>query len=177
MISALVELLGSFYQSGDLNMAEAIARSLLAAIPEDTVATLFLGLVCYRTGRLPEALRFFSRAERRPDESDVPAVPGGPAAAECLNEATRPGSSLAHGWYDLGLVLARHGRYRQAAKALAAAVATRPGFAEAQRAMRAISSRPHGPEAGDRTPAVGTTQPRAPSLESRLTGTTLCGKP
>lgn len=174
MISALVELLGSFYQSGDFNMAEAIARSLLAAIPEDTVATLFLGLVCYRTGRLPEALRFFSRAERRPDESDVP---GGPAAAECLNEATRPGSSLAHGWYELGLVLARHRRYRQAANALAAAVAARPGFVEAQRAMRAISSRLHRSEAGDRPTAAGTTQPRRAPLESSIPGAFYCGEP
>lgn len=145
------------FETDNLTQAEAIARSLLAAIPDDVVATSILGLICYRTGRLPEAMRFFSLADRCASQSvgkpGDAAVPGGPASGECLLEATRPGSNLARGWYDLGLILARHGRYRQAANALAAAVAARPGFVEAQRTMRAISSRLRHAGSGARPPA------------------------
>ena len=47
MINALFDLLGAFYQSGDLAQAEWIARSILQAIPDDSVSLQFLGLVYY----------------------------------------------------------------------------------------------------------------------------------
>lgn len=62
MINALFDLLGAFYQSGDLAQAEWIARSILRAIPDDSVSLQFLGLVYYRTRRRAQALRFFAAA-------------------------------------------------------------------------------------------------------------------
>ena len=55
MIDALFDLLGTFYQSGDLLQAEWIARSILQAIPDDIVSLQFLGLVYYRTRRREQA--------------------------------------------------------------------------------------------------------------------------
>ena len=62
MISAMVDLLAGCYQAGNLDQMEAIARSLLAAIPEDTVALQFLGLALYLGGRLDDARQVFLRA-------------------------------------------------------------------------------------------------------------------
>lgn len=45
MIDALFDLLGTFYQNGDLVLAECLARSILAAIPDDPVSLQLLGLV------------------------------------------------------------------------------------------------------------------------------------
>ncbi len=44
MITALIDLMGACHQAGNLSQMEAIARSILAAIPEDMVALQFLGL-------------------------------------------------------------------------------------------------------------------------------------
>ncbi|TMQ76415.1 hypothetical protein [Candidatus Accumulibacter phosphatis] len=45
MIDALFDLLGTFYQSGNFEQAEWIARSILQAIPDDIVSLQFLGLL------------------------------------------------------------------------------------------------------------------------------------
>lgn len=140
MIDALFDLLGSFYQSGDLQHAEWVARSILQAIPDDVISLQFLGLVYHRTERRAEALRAFQVA-------DIDAGRAAPAVAEeaqllasaqCLRAASVEGSTLAGAWYDLGLLLFRLGRYRQALDALQAALAARPEWPAARSAITRI---------------------------------------
>lgn len=44
MTLALIDLLAIFYQNGNLERMEVIARSMLAAVPNDMVALQFLAL-------------------------------------------------------------------------------------------------------------------------------------
>ena len=60
MIDALFDLLGVFYQSGSLEQAEWIARSIMQAIPDDIVSLQFLGLLYYRTQRHHEACLLYT---------------------------------------------------------------------------------------------------------------------
>ena len=140
MIDALFDLLGTFYQSGDFAQAEWIARSILQAIPDDIVSLQFLGLVYYRTDRRSQALQTFSAAD--PDAPAAPPVAGGPdllASAQCLRAASGHGSALAGAWYDLGLLLFRLGRDRQALGALQAALCARPDYQAAKAAVARIA--------------------------------------
>lgn len=131
MISTLVELLGNFYSSSDWSNVEAIARSIGSVAPGDIVSPLFLGLACYRTGRIADALTAFEQARRRnrdaarPDDSKS-VGPANDAAAVCYQEATRPDSELAEAWVDLGEVLLGIDRYEQAACAYRSAIRARP---------------------------------------------------
>ena len=155
MIDALFDLLGTFYQSGDLTQAEWIARSIFQAIPDDIVSLQFLGLLYYRTARRSEALQAFGAADREAASvAGSDAEPGDLlASAQCLRAASGRGSTLAGAWYDLGLLLFRLGRYPQALKALHAAQSVRPDFVAARRAIarvaafaahrRAIARQPH----------------------------------
>ncbi len=65
MISALVECLATFHQSGNIAQVEVIARTMLAAMPDDPVALQFLGLSLYQTGRIAEAQQVLERVARR----------------------------------------------------------------------------------------------------------------
>ena len=113
MIGTLVDLLGSFYVDNDLTQFETIARTLHASVPEDLVSLQFLGLACYRTGRVDEAVSIFDKVLRRrskllADDSvqDAHAIAGDDScAAVCYQEATRHNPRLAKAWYDLGAVL------------------------------------------------------------------------
>ena len=136
MINALFDLLGMFYQNGDLAQAEWMARSIMQAIPDDVVSLQFLGLVYYRTERRDQAEQVFSAAD-----GNAPVHTDGSlqASAQCLQAASGHGSALASAWYDLGLVLFRLRRYPQAISALQAAVSARPGWAKAQRAIARIA--------------------------------------
>ena len=140
MIDALFDLLGTFYQSGDLLQAEWIARSILQAIPDDIVSLQLLGLVYYRTQRRDQALQAFHAA----DAAATGAMPARvdrslQASARCLQAASGHGATLAGAWYELGLILFRLRRYPQAIRALRAALAARPGFGKAQRAIARIT--------------------------------------
>lgn len=118
LIPALVDLLGSYWQAGDLAQVEVVARSLLASIPDDLVALQFLGLVQYRRGHHESALRLFRRAAAAPIPGRVAGAAAGLETASELayREATRPGSLLAEGWREIAELLARHG-LRQPARA------------------------------------------------------------
>ena len=141
MIDALFDLLGQFYQNGDLAQAEWIARSILQAIPDDLISLQFLGLVYYRTERRDEAMQAFDTANA--DRSALVQAAGTEAhllaSAQCLRAASGRGSTLAGAWYDLGLLLFRLGRYPQALGALRAALSARPGWPAARRASARIA--------------------------------------
>jgi len=109
MISTLINLLASFYESKEFTKVETIARSIHTAIPADQVSLKFLGLVYYRTGRIKDAIRLFDQvqveqdavidAERaRPETIDS-------AVAACSREATRRIPYLAQAWQELGTAL------------------------------------------------------------------------
>jgi tetratricopeptide (TPR) repeat protein len=143
MINALFDLLGAFYQSGDLVQAEWMARSILLAIPDDVVSLQFLGLVYYRTRRRAQALEAFSAADRAADGRSPAAGKGDDlsAAQQCLPAASDHGSTLAGAWYDLGLVFCRLRRHPQAIRAWQAALTARPDLPKAQRALSRIGKR------------------------------------
>ena len=48
--------------SGDFVGAEAMFRQALAALPDDLDSLHMLGVLCFRTGRAPEAMELFLRA-------------------------------------------------------------------------------------------------------------------
>ncbi len=117
MISALMDLLGNFYRTGQLKRVEAIAASILTAIPDDIVSLQFLGLVYHRTGRTREARRLFQQAADKLgrfrsldcdteacDRSRCPYA----AADACYREAQSP--NLAEAWFELGLALSESGQ-------------------------------------------------------------------
>lgn len=66
----LVEYLATFYQTGNLVQMEVIARSLLAAVPNNAVALQFLGLALYQMGRVDDARLTFKRVAATPDQQE-----------------------------------------------------------------------------------------------------------
>jgi tetratricopeptide (TPR) repeat protein len=145
MISALVDQLAMFYQSGNLTQVEVISRSMLTAIPEDIVALQFLGLALYQMGRMDDARRAFKRVaarQDRPQEAHGLTVCE-PAHCATFREATRAHSGLADGWYRIALALKQFGFHRPARRALAAALAS-SGKAPRAKAMLARLSDSQG---------------------------------
>lgn len=129
MIYLLVDYLATFYQAGNLAQVEVIARSMLAAVPDDLVALQFLGLALYQMGRVDDAHLAFKRVATTLDQQEE--WDGGtvcePAHVAIYRTATRAHSGLAEGWYRIGLALNRFGFHNPAARAFKAAVAAR-GF-------------------------------------------------
>ena len=127
MIPAMVDLLAVFYQTGNLVRLEAVARSMLAAIPNDAVALQFLGLALYLTGRIEDSYRVFKRVAA--PFGDSPALPLETtcemAAAVSYREAVRPNSGLADGWKRIAEILGEFRFHKAAARAFKAAQATR----------------------------------------------------
>lgn len=138
-----MDLLAGFYVNGHFRRVEAIARSLLVAIPEDRVSLQFLGLAYYRSGRIEQAKCVFERViDRRKKSLRMPwhshrLATGGISAAAtvCYTEATRPSSELAKTWFDLGVALNELGTPEKAISAFNSALAARPDFPEAMLAM------------------------------------------
>jgi Flp pilus assembly protein TadD len=143
MISTLVDLLGNFYARNDFANFEAIARSLLNAIPNDQVSLQFLGLVYYRTGRINDAVQIFDRVVRRrhahpqqPAElTESELAPSESAAAVCYQEATHDRPELAQAWYDVGTTMVKLGKAKEALPAFRSALTAQP---ESTQAMLAI---------------------------------------
>lgn len=139
MIDALVELLGKYYANNDLNNVETIARSILAAVPDDQVSLQFIGLVYYRSGKVDDAVRLFDRiGMRQKPASDGLAVPNtgriarrDHAATACYEAATRPNPDLAQAWHDLGMTFTELGRFAHALRAFHCATLARPDFPQA----------------------------------------------
>lgn len=117
MIPALVDFLATYYQAGNLDQVEAIARSMLAAIPDDTVSLQFLGLALYQTGRINDAYQAFKQAAARLRDP-LAAKPAGvtceSAASVSMRMATRPHSGLAAGWWQIARIMNGYG-FRSAA--------------------------------------------------------------
>lgn len=142
MISTLVDLLANFYARNDYANFEAIARSLLNAIPNDQVSLQFLGLAYYRTGRVKDATRIFDKVIRRRKPSrvethmdDVELSRVDHAATACYQEATRHSPELARAWYDLGTALSELGKYEQAIPAFRSSLIAQPESTQAMLAL------------------------------------------
>ncbi len=125
MISAMVDYLATFYQFGNLAQVEVIARSLLAAIPDDTVALQFLGLALYQTGRVDDAHRVFERVATQMDQMEKWDDLTGcePTHIATFRSATRVHSGLADGWYQITLAMDMFGYSKPATRAFEAALA------------------------------------------------------
>ncbi len=130
MIPAMVDFLAVYYHAGNLPRMEAIARSMLAAIPDDVVALQFLGLALYLSGRFDDAYRVFRRVATRFGDSSRALLPTTcePAASVSYREATRPDSGLADGWQRIAEILGKFRFHKTAAGAFRAAQAARGQF-------------------------------------------------
>ena len=133
MTLALIDLLAIFYQAGDLERMEVIARSMLSAVPNDLVALQFLALALYLRGRTEDAYHLFRRyvlLVETPVEAPEHVTTCQLAAHASYAAATRPGSGLARGWFGIARILARLGyglhaiRARQAALTAEGKIAT-----------------------------------------------------
>lgn len=122
MITALIDLMGGFYQAGNPGQMAVIARSMLATIPNDLVAMQFLGLALYQLGRIDAAHRIFRKVADRFDAEPQSKLPTTLEAAAVTNyrEATHPASGLADAWYRIGSILARFGFHAAAERAFQA---------------------------------------------------------
>lgn len=127
MISVLLDYLANFYQTGNLAQVEVIARTMLAAVPDDVVALQFLGLALYQMGRVDDAQRTFKkvsatlgRQQEWQGNADCE-----PAHAAIYRQATRAHSGLADGWYRIALVLNKFGFHSPATRAFKAALSSR----------------------------------------------------
>jgi len=125
MIPVLVEYLATFYQTGNLAQMEVIARSLLAAVPNNVVALQFLGLALYQMGRVDDARLAFKRVAATPDQQEEWDGLGvcEPAHVAVFRAATRAHSGLADGWYRIALALNNFGFHNPAARAFKAGLA------------------------------------------------------
>jgi len=124
MTLALIDLLAAFYQNGNLLRMEAIARSMLSAVPNDIVALQFLALSLYLRGHTEDAYLLFRRYATGAAKASLPK----PLLTSCefaatasYLAATRPGSGLAQGWRSIAQILTHLGFDRQAARASRAA--------------------------------------------------------
>jgi hypothetical protein len=122
MITALIDLLGTFYQAGNPGQMAMIARSMLATIPDDIVALQFLGLALYQLGRIEASRRIFRKVaedlETEP-RADL-ATTLEPAATTNYREATQPNSGLGEAWYRIGSISSRFGFHNAAERAFQA---------------------------------------------------------
>lgn len=137
MIAALVDYLATFYQTGNLAQVEVIARSMLAAVPDDLVALQFLGLALYQMGRTDDARMAFKKvADRQDQQQEWDGLSGcEPAHSAVFRAATRAHSGLADGWYRIALALSKCGFHKPAIRALAAASAARGLTVKSLRAL------------------------------------------
>ena len=127
MITALVDLMGTYYQAGNLSQMGVIARSILAAIPGDVVALQFLGLALYRMGHIEAARRVFSRLYVKADEAK-PAdlvTTGELASTTILRLARSPAAGLGEAWLSIAHVLTKLGFRSAATQAYEASLTAR----------------------------------------------------
>jgi hypothetical protein len=119
VITALIDLMGACHQAGNLSQMEAIARSILAAIPEDMVALQFLGLALYEMGRIDAARQVFARVaagSRRSRPNDL-VTTGELATVTVYQEAARPRSGLGEAWQRIAHAMHKLGFRRAATRA------------------------------------------------------------
>jgi len=128
------------YNSGDLDGAERIARSLLKAGQESMVVYNLLGIVQHTRGQLEEAVSFFEKAiELQPDYGDSYSN-----IAHSLGELGRLEEALGHcnkaielkpelagAYNNRGFILRKLGRSRDAVLSYDRAIELAPGFVDA----------------------------------------------
>jgi hypothetical protein len=117
MITALIDLMGIYYQAGNLPQMAAIARSLLASIPNDIVALQFLGLALFQMGRVEAARQIFAKVAGAKGGMPIAKwlTTGELATATVYREAISPASGLGDAWQHIAQTLYRFG-FPQAAK-------------------------------------------------------------
>jgi tetratricopeptide (TPR) repeat protein len=122
VITALIDLMGTFYQAGNPGQMAVIARSMLTTIPGDLVALQFLGLALYQLGQTEAAHRIFRRVAERTEAEAQAELPTTIESAAVTNyrEATRPASGLAEAWYVISAILSRYGFHKAAERAFQA---------------------------------------------------------
>lgn len=122
MITALIDLLSTFYQAGNPGQMAMIARSMLATIPNDVVAMQFLGLALYQLGRIEAAHRIFRKVAEDLETEPRVELPTTLESAAITNyrEATQPGSGLGEAWYRIGSIASRFGFHNAAERAFQA---------------------------------------------------------
>jgi hypothetical protein len=124
VILALVDLLANYYQAGDLTQMEAIARSMLTAMPDDIVSLQFLGLALYQTGRIHDAYLAFKQVALQFGEARDEALQTTcePAAAISYRAAISAETGLTQGWWQIAGLLNKFGFRRAAHRAFQAAI-------------------------------------------------------
>lgn len=123
MTQAMIDLLAICCQNGNLEMMETVARSMLAAVPDDIVAWQFLGLTLYMKGRPDDAMRVFRTfAKVAARRSSRLATSCELAATASYHLATQAGSGLTKGWAGIAKILTQIGFKRHAANARKAAL-------------------------------------------------------
>lgn len=133
MTLALIDLLAIYYQNGNLELMEVIARTMLTAVPNDPVALQFLGLTLYQKGRTEDAKKIFRYFAAITDEKSHPHPVGTScelAATASYQAAVRPGSGLATGWEKIASICQRLGYASLAVRARKAAGNIQSGFSE-----------------------------------------------
>lgn len=116
MITALIDLMGAYYQAGNLPQMAVMARSILASIPDDLVALHFLGLALYQMGRIEAARHIFARAAAMVVRAPMgdPHASGEMAAATLYRQARAPASGLGEAWQHIAHAMRSLG-FREAA--------------------------------------------------------------
>lgn len=128
MITALVDLMAACYRAGNPTRMAAVARSILASVPDDTVALHFLGLAHYQMGQHEAAREVFARIQSRIPQrrkSDNWTTTGEKAATRMLREASRPASGLGEAWQHVARAMHELGFRRDATRAYEKFLATR----------------------------------------------------
>lgn len=143
MISAMMELLNTYYLSGNITQLEMITRTIRSVIPDDVIAIQILGLAYLNRGRVSDALSLFREADRKnyavPEIKSATDRAGEPqtelATSALYREATRKHSGFGKLWYDLGAALIKLKRTKQSIWAFRTALIARPEFPDALMAL------------------------------------------
>jgi hypothetical protein len=145
MITALIDLMGAYYQAGNLPQMAVIARSILAAIPNDLVALQFLGLALYQMGRIDAARRVFSAVCVRmdkPQPNDL-VTTGESAAATIYREARAPASGLGDAWQQIAHAMRSLGFRNAATRAYETSLAARGLVLQGGTAIVSVPGKKH----------------------------------
>jgi tetratricopeptide (TPR) repeat protein len=142
MITALIDLMGAYYQAGNLPQVAVMARSILVSIPNDLVALHFLGLALYQMGRIDAARGIFARAAMivRAPQSD-PLASGEMAAATIYRQARAPASGLGEAWQQIAHAMRSLGFRDAAARAYEMSVAAKGIALQAGNAIVSVSGK------------------------------------
>ncbi|HZV55229.1 MAG TPA: hypothetical protein VFF82_09835 [Rhodocyclaceae bacterium] len=145
MITALIDLMGAYYQAGNLPQMAVIARSILASIPEDVVALQFLGLALYQMGRIEAARHVFKRVCTKSNAvltNDL-VTTGESAATTILRLAKAPASGLSEAWQHIAHAMHSLGFGNAATQAYETSLAAKGLVLQGGTATVAVSGKTH----------------------------------